>query len=113
MISPIEDNRWHVTLGGYAGNYPPTDEAGFLQWARDLVDPSIYEAIRVAEPLSPILGYRIPQNRIRHFERLDRLPLGFIVTGDSVCAFVDVLLTLNANDFTRLGEDVAQLVQPK
>jgi len=87
LILPIEHDRWHVTLGGFAGNYPPTDEEGFLQWARDLADPSIFEAIRVAEPISPIRGYRTPQNRLRHFERLNRWPTGFIATGDSVCAF--------------------------
>ena len=87
LILPIEHERWHVTLGGFAGNYPPTDEVGFLQWARDLSDPSIYEAIRVAEPITPIRGYRTPQNRLRHFEQLERWPTGFIATGDAVCAF--------------------------
>lgn len=45
LILPIEHDRWHVSLGGFAGNYPPTDEAGFLQWARDLPDPSIYASL--------------------------------------------------------------------
>jgi hypothetical protein len=54
MLS-VDHGRWHVTLGGMAGNAPPTDEEGFLQWARDLPDPSIYEATRVSRPLSPIL----------------------------------------------------------
>src|SRR5262245_53129376 len=87
LILPIENGGWHVTMGGFANNPPPTDEDGFLQWARDLADPSIYEAIRVARPLSPIRGYRTPENRLRHFERMRRRPGGFIVTGDAVCAF--------------------------
>src|SRR5262245_34899626 len=87
LILPIENGGWHVTMGGFANNPPPTDEDGFLQWARDLADPSIYEAIRAARPLGPIRGYRTPENRLRHFERLRRLPGGFIVTGDAVCAF--------------------------
>jgi predicted nucleic acid-binding protein len=36
-----------------------------------------------------------------------------LIAQAAIKANVDVLLTLNANDFTRLGEDVAQLVQPK
>lgn len=87
LILPIEDNKWHVTVGGYAENYPPTDENGFLQWARDLPDPSLYESIRVARPITPIRGYRTPTNRLRHFEKMDRRPERFIATGDSVCAF--------------------------
>lgn len=87
LILPIEDGLWHVSLGGFAGNHPPTDEAGFLDWARQLPDPSLYEAIRVAEPVTPIRGYRTPQNRLRRFDLLDRWPEGFIAVGDSVCAF--------------------------
>lgn len=34
-----------------------------------------------------------------------------LIAQAAIKANVDVLLTLNANDFTRLGEDVAQLVQ--
>ncbi|BAY21268.1 PilT protein domain protein [Calothrix sp. NIES-2100] len=34
-----------------------------------------------------------------------------LIAQSAIKANVDILLTLNANDFTRLGEDVAQLVQ--
>jgi 2-polyprenyl-6-methoxyphenol hydroxylase-like FAD-dependent oxidoreductase len=87
LILSVDHGRWHVTLGGMAGNVPPTDEEGFLQWARDLPDPSIYEALRIAQPLTPIRGYGTPENHMRHFERMHRWPTGFIVTGDAVCAF--------------------------
>jgi len=87
LILPIENNMWHVTVGGFAGHHPPTDEQGLLQWAKGLPDPSVYEAIRVAEPVTPIRAYRTPTNRLRRFERLPRWPENFIVTGDAVCAF--------------------------
>lgn len=87
LILPIEHRRWHVSLGGFAGHHPPTDEAGFLEWARQLPDPAVYEAIRVARPLTPIRGYRTPTNRRRRFERLQRQPAGFVAVGDAVCAF--------------------------
>lgn len=87
LILPVENDMWHVTVAGIADHYPPTDEAGFLEWAGTLADPSLYEAIRVAEPLTPIKGYRTPTNRFRHFERLQRWPQGFVVTGDAVAAF--------------------------
>ena len=87
LILSVDHGRWHVTLGGFRSHVPPTDEEGFLQWARDLPDPSIYEALRVARPLTPIRGYGTPENHLRHFERMQRWPTGFIVTGDAVCAF--------------------------
>ncbi|HET8843741.1 MAG TPA: hypothetical protein VFN35_19920 [Ktedonobacteraceae bacterium] len=87
IILPVDNGRWHVTLGGSSGHYPPLDERGFLQWARELPDPSVYETLRVARPLGPIRGYRTPENYLRHFERQARWPSGFIVTGDAVCTF--------------------------
>ena len=111
LILPIEDDRWHVTVGGFAGHHPPTDEEGFLAWAKALPDPSIYEAIRVAEPVTPIRAYRTPTNRLRRFERLPRWPENFIVTGDAVCAFNPIYgqgVTVSAMDAELLEESLGR-----
>jgi 2-polyprenyl-6-methoxyphenol hydroxylase-like FAD-dependent oxidoreductase len=86
IIQPIEGNRWIVTLAGVMHDYPPTDEAAFLQFARSLSSPELYRAIQKARPLSKISGYRRTENRLRSFEKA-RLPRGFAALGDSVCAF--------------------------
>jgi 2-polyprenyl-6-methoxyphenol hydroxylase-like FAD-dependent oxidoreductase len=107
LIAPVENGRWHVTLAGIGGHYPQLDEESFLQWARELADPSIYEALRVAKPLTPIRGYRTPENCLRHFERLQRWPSGFIVTGDAACAFNPIYgqgMTVCAMDAQLLAE---------
>lgn len=83
----LEGNRWIVTLSGGGKDYPPTDEAGFLEFARSLAHPALYDAIKDAQPLSPIAGYRRTENRWRHYERLNRWPEGFVAVGDAVCAF--------------------------
>jgi 2-polyprenyl-6-methoxyphenol hydroxylase-like FAD-dependent oxidoreductase len=87
VIVPIEGDRWLVTVAGVARDYPPTDEAGFLEFARSLATPVLYEAIKDATPLSPVYGYQRMENRLRQYERLARWPEGLIVFGDAVCAF--------------------------
>lgn len=87
MLYPIEGERCIVTLTGVGRDYPPTDEAGFLEFARSLRTPSLYEAIKNAQPLSPIYSYRRTENRLRHYERLSRYPEGFVALGDAACAF--------------------------
>lgn len=83
VIIPLEDGRWHVTLIGISSDYPPTSEEGFIEFAQSLPAPEFYEAIREAEPLSRIVGYRRNENRVRRYEQLQRYLEGFIVLGDA------------------------------
>lgn len=87
VLVPLEGHRWIVSAIGIAHDYPPTDEAGFLDFLRNLRTPILYEAIKDAQPLTPISGYRLTENRWRHYERLSRAPEGFLVLGDAACAF--------------------------
>ena len=84
---PVEGDRWLVTLAGAAHTYPPTDEAGFRQFAQGLQSPRLLEIIDHARPLTPIQGYRRTENQWRHFEAMPRSPERFVVLGDAVCAF--------------------------
>ncbi len=83
LLIPIEGDRWHVTLIGMAGDYPPTGEADFLEFARSLPTPQLYEAIKRAEPLNKPSGYRWTQNRVNHYDKLPRYLEGFLVAGDA------------------------------
>jgi 2-polyprenyl-6-methoxyphenol hydroxylase-like FAD-dependent oxidoreductase len=87
VFFPVEGDRWLLTLVGGGRDYPPTDEAGFLDFARTLPSTLVYHAIKDAEPLSAISGYRATENRRRHYERLARQPDNFLVLGDAACAF--------------------------
>lgn len=87
ILFEVEGNRWLVTLMGGARDYPPSDEAGFLEFARSLPVSIIYDAMRAAEPVSPIKTHRGTENRLRHFDRLKEFPENFLLLGDAVCAF--------------------------
>jgi hypothetical protein len=54
----VEGDRWMATLGGGGRDYPPVDEAGFLDFARSLPSSMFYDMIKDAEPLTPIYAYR-------------------------------------------------------
>lgn len=86
VLIEVEGDLWTLSLYGYNRDYAPTDEAGFLEFARSLSNPIIYEVIKDAKPISPIYSYRNTQNRLRHYERL-KLPEGFVVMGDAAFAF--------------------------
>jgi 2-polyprenyl-6-methoxyphenol hydroxylase-like FAD-dependent oxidoreductase len=67
-----------------AGDYPPTHTDDFLEFARSLPTPHLFNAIAAAKPLTQPHGYRHTQNRVRHFDRLPRFLEGFLVCGDAV-----------------------------
>jgi hypothetical protein len=79
------DSRWLATLIGTNGDYPPTEEADFLEYARSLPDPVVYEAIKAAQPLSDIVSFRNTSNNWHAYEKLDRLPERLYVTRDALC----------------------------
>ncbi|MCP2337438.1 2-polyprenyl-6-methoxyphenol hydroxylase-like FAD-dependent oxidoreductase [Actinomadura rupiterrae] len=87
VLVPVEGGRWMATLLGCGEHIPPTKDDQFLDYARSLRSPVLYEALKGAEPLSDAQGYRNTANEWRHYESLKRWPSGFVVLGDALCRF--------------------------
>ena len=87
VIFPIEHDRWLVTAVGIAGNYPPTDDAGFVAYLDTLSSRAIARAVALATPLSDIAGNRSMANVFRRYDQWDAELRGFVALGDAVCAF--------------------------
>lgn len=91
ILMPLEDsaehrNRWLVTLIGLNGDHPPTDDAGFVDFARSLPSPELYQAMQAGTPLTAAYGYQRAANRLRSYDQLPRYLEGVVAVGDAVYA---------------------------
>jgi 2-polyprenyl-6-methoxyphenol hydroxylase-like FAD-dependent oxidoreductase len=87
VLMPVEGGRWLLTLSGFTGTRPPTDEDAFLDYAATLAHPYLHRVMKAAEPVSPVHGFLDTSNRHRRYERRGAAPDGFVVIGDAASSF--------------------------
>ncbi len=111
FIVAMEGDRWIVSLGGWLGDHAPTDLEGWIEFARSLAAPDIYDVVNAAEPLGDAVVHKIPTNQRRRYEGLAPSPAGFVVMGDALCAFNPVYgqgMTVAAFEAQTLEQTLAE-----
>lgn len=87
VLFPIENEQYICTLYGFSKDYPPTEEAGFLNFAKSLRSDIIHQSIANAEPQTQPKAFVKNESTYRHYAETGQWPQGFLVTGDAVCSF--------------------------
>jgi 2-polyprenyl-6-methoxyphenol hydroxylase-like FAD-dependent oxidoreductase len=87
VLLPAEGDRWMITVVDY-GHKPQLETWGsFLGALKQLVTPTLYNALRSIAPPENLRHYGFPASVWRHFEQLQRLPRGLLPVADSICRF--------------------------
>ncbi|GGP81916.1 NAD(P)-binding protein [Saccharothrix coeruleofusca] len=105
-VFAVEADRWQICLIGSGGEPTPTDQDGFLAYARSLDNPLIAQCVEQGVPAGEL--YRVVGlgNRWTPFHRMSRWPRRLAALGDVVCSFNPVYgqgMTVAALEAEELG----------
>jgi hypothetical protein len=81
-----EGDIWTVTLNCY-GEQIPTELPAFIEFAKTLPAPHIYDVISQAEPVGEARSARFPASVRCRYEYMRRFPEHYLVLGDAMSNF--------------------------
>jgi 2-polyprenyl-6-methoxyphenol hydroxylase-like FAD-dependent oxidoreductase len=87
VMVPTEDGRWIIAIADHNATARIGTWDAFLDASRSLITPTVYNALRYAQPPEEIRHYRFPVSTWKHLERLPRLPRGVLPAADAFCRF--------------------------
>lgn len=110
VLLAVEGGRWTCSLFGFQ-QQPPTDDAGYLEFAHTLDNPHLAEQITRRSAQEPTYRYTNVDNRWRPYHLVKEWPDRLLAVGDAVCVFNPVYgqgLTVAAMEADLLGRLLAR-----
>lgn len=87
VILAVERDRWTCSLFGLDDRMPPTDDAGFEEFAGSLDNARISDQIRRRTGQEQVHRYTNVNNQWRPYHACKQWPERLIALGDAVCVF--------------------------
>lgn len=87
VVLAVERNRWMCSLFGFDEHVPPTDDEGYLQFARSLANPNLSKLLEHRSGQDAVRRYTNMNNEWNRYHRIRDWPQRLIAVGDAVCVF--------------------------